>query len=161
MLQKQPDWEKIEYAKFISWKQMVAILLGIALIVQLIAQFITPTSMVNYQLLAFITATNVGAVLLAILAQRSAEDIRDMYVKAFTPSFYATVSTISNLREIMVMEAEKDGKSLDEELEDLGPKLYGFFRAYVNSKNPEAVPEVPDIQVAENPAYDSEEELFQ
>ena len=127
MSQKQPDWDRMEYAKFITAKQMVVILVTIACVVQLLAQFITPTSWTNYQLLAFITATNVGAVLLAILAQRSAEDIRDMYVQAFTPSFYATVSTISQLREIMVKEAEKEGKTLDEELEDLGPKLYGFL----------------------------------
>ena len=36
-----------------------------------------------------------------------------------------------------------------------------FFRAYVNSKNPDMVTELPEIIVDENPDYETDEELFQ
>jgi len=162
MSEKQPeyDWESLGYAKFISWKQMVGIIVTIAIFTQIVAQFITPTSWTNYQLLAFITATNVGAVILAVMAQRSAEDIREMYTKAFTPSFYATVSALSNVRDIMIKEAEAEGNSLEEDMEGLTPKLYGFLRKYVETQDPANAPPLPDIPVHEAPEYEDEDELF-
>ena len=41
------------------------------------------------------------------------------------------MNTISSLDGLIREEAAKDGRSMDEELHDLAPKLYGFARKYV------------------------------
>ena len=56
------DWEKIENTDFVSVKWMLIIVVTLSVIVQSVAQLFQPSFWINYQLLAFILATNVGAV---------------------------------------------------------------------------------------------------
>jgi len=134
-------------AEFVSAKQMVFICLSITIITQIIAQLLTPSAWLNYQMLAFILATNLGAVILAILAQRAADNISSTYRMVFTPDFYHTVTFVSKLRGMVEEEAAKDGKSIDAELSDLAPKIYGLARKYVDVKSEEMQVTPPDIEV--------------
>ncbi len=134
-------------AEFVSAKQMVVICLTITLITQVLAQLLKPTAWLNYQMLAFILATNLGAVILAILAQRAADNISSTYRMVFTPDFYHTVTFVSKLRGMVEEEAAKDGKSINDELADLAPKIYGLARKYVDVKSEEMQVSPPDIEV--------------
>jgi hypothetical protein len=100
-----------------------------------------------------------AAVVLAILAQRSADSISKTYKTVFTPDFYRAVKTISLMQTYVVAEAEKRGHSLEEEMEDIAPKLYGLFRQYVEVKGQEITP--PDPEVAAPPEEYTEDELFE
>ena len=57
-------------------------------------------------------------------------------------------------------EASKDGRSMDEELQDLAPKLYGFARKYVDVKAIEEGIAPPEVDVAPAPEISDESELF-
>ena len=61
--------------KFVSAKSMVYYIVLIGLIVQSISLMIQPSNWLIWNALAFIVATNLGAVILAVKAQMSAEDI--------------------------------------------------------------------------------------
>ena len=103
--------------KFITAKQITMYVVVIALIVQTIWFFITPTSWLIWNALTFILATNLGAVLLAIHAQKSADDIREAYANAFNADFYHTLYLFSNFKNSIKEHAERDGKSLKDEMD--------------------------------------------
>ena len=154
------DWTELSELDFITAKQMIFICLTIALITQTLAQLVNPTPWLNYQMLAFIMATNVAAVLLAIFAQKSAEDLSEIYKRAFTPDFYRTLETMTTFRSILVEQAERDGKGLEEDLEDLAPKLYGLLRKWVDVKAAEAMIEPPSVELEPAPEFEDDAELF-
>ena len=58
--------------------------------------------------LTFIIATNLGAVVLAILAQKSADDIRAMYKVAFNADFYHTLHILTSMKIAIEREAERE-----------------------------------------------------
>jgi hypothetical protein len=95
---------------------------------------IQPTEWWTWQLLSFITATNLGAVVLAVLAQRSANDIGNAYKTVFTPSFYKTVNLFSKFQEYFEAEAIKEGRNLDDEIKDIAPKMWSLIRANLDVK---------------------------
>ena len=112
--------------------------MGIEIVLQSVALAISPTEWWIWQLLGFITATNLGAVVLAVLAQRSANNIGKAYKKVFTPSFYKTVNMFSKFQEYFELEAQKEGRDLDEEIKEVAPKLWGVIRAHLDVKEPMA-----------------------
>jgi hypothetical protein len=144
--------------EFVTAKQMVVLAVGIWAVIQFIAMVLQPTEWRNWQLLGFIASTNLAAVILAILAQRSADSISKTYKTVFTPDFYRAVKSISLMQTHVIAEAEKRGHSLEEEMEDIAPKLYGLFRQYVEVKGQEITP--PDPEVAAPPEDYTEDELF-
>jgi hypothetical protein len=154
------DWTELSELNFITAKQMIFICLTIALMTQTLAQLVNPTPWLNYQMLAFIMATNVAAVLLAIFAQKSAEDLSEIYKRAFTPDFYRTLETMTTFRSILVEQAERDGKGLEEDLEDLAPKLYGLLRKWIDVKAAEAMIEPPSVELEPAPEFEDDAELF-
>ena len=83
----EEDIKTLSNPKFITAKQMLVVIFTIAVVLQSISYFIPPTSWLNWQLLVFITSTNLGAVFLAIQAQRSADDIAAVQRRIFTPEF--------------------------------------------------------------------------
>ena len=96
-MSSKSDWEDFSNMNdFISAKTMIFLSLGLALITQTLAQIITPTAWLNYQMLAFIMSTNLAAVILAIVAQRSAERISANTAKAFTPEFYRGTAILAS-----------------------------------------------------------------
>ena len=143
---------------FVTAKQMVLICLAVWAAIQAIALVMVPTEWRNWQLLGFIASTNLAAVILAILAQRSADSIGKTYRRVFTADFYRAVQTLSQAQSLIIVEAEKRGHSLEEELEELAPKLYGLFRQYVDVKSQEITPPEPEVEAP--PLDYSEDELF-
>ena len=132
------DWERFSDPTIISARTLILIVLGIEIVLQSVALAISPTEWWIWQLLGFITATNLGAVVLAVLAQRSANDIGKAYKMVFTPSFYKTVNMFSKFQEYFELEAEKEGRDLDEEIKEVAPKLWSVIRAHLDVKEPVA-----------------------
>ena len=129
---KQDEIELLSNPKFISASQMLVVIFTIAVVLQSISYFIPPSEWLNWQLLVFITSTNLGAVVLAIQAQRSADDIGAVQRKIFTPEFYKSMKSISKLHGLIEDEATLQGHSIDDELKDMAPKIYGLTRAYLD-----------------------------
>lgn len=144
----------------LSTRFMIGVLVMVEIIIQTFSLMVQPTDWWTWQLLGFITATNLGAVLLAIQAQRQTDRISKTYRAVFTPNFYRTMNTISSLDGLIRQEASKDGRSMDEELQDLAPKLYGFARKYVDVKAIEEGIAPPEVDVAPAPEVSDESELF-
>jgi hypothetical protein len=119
----------------------------IEIIVQTFALIVQPTAWWTWQLLGFITATNLAAVILAIMAQKTANDIGASTKLAFTPSFYKTMTLLSKFQEYFEEEAAKGGRDMNEEMEDIAPKMYGLVRKYLDNKALEAQVMPPDVAV--------------
>ena len=77
------DWERFSDPTIVSAKHMIIICLVIEIILQSFVIMIHPTEWWIWQLLGFITATNLGAVILAIMSARSANDIGKAYKSVF------------------------------------------------------------------------------
>ncbi|HIK68011.1 MAG TPA: hypothetical protein EYF95_08595 [Flavobacteriales bacterium] len=149
------DWKEFAtMTDFISAKAMVFLAIGLALITQTIAQVIAPSAWLNYQMLAFIMSTNLAAVILAIVAQRSAERISDLQRRAFTPEFYRGTSILASFFSKLEQVAEEKGSSIEEKLDDLAPRVHDFLL----SNDPLSVP--PEIDLEPVPEWDNEDELF-
>jgi len=154
------DFEALSGTDFITTRMMIGVLILVEVIIQSFSLLVAPTEWMTWQLLGFITATNLGAVLLAIQAQRQADRLGGIYKAIFTPDFYRTMNTISSLDGLIREEASKDGRSMDEELQDLAPKLYGFARKYVDVRAIEEGISPPEITVSPAPEITDESELF-
>lgn len=150
-------WDQIagDESDFISARVMVVIIFSLAFAAQTLAQFISPTAWLNYQMLAFIMSTNLGAVILAILAQRSAERISEQYRRAFTPEFYRGTALLASFFTKLEDVSEEQGSSIEDKLDDLAPRVHDFLL----SNDPLSTP--PDIELAPVPDWESEDELFQ
>ena len=155
-MSSKSDWEDFSNMNdFISAKTMIFLSLGLALITQTLAQIITPTAWLNYQMLAFIMSTNLAAVILAIVAQRSAEHISANTAKAFTPEFYRGTAILASFFSKLEEISEEKGSSIDEKLDDLAPRVHDFLL----SNDPLSVP--PEIDLEPVPEWTDEDELFQ
>ena len=155
-MSSKSDWEDFSNMNdFISAKTMIFLSLGLALITQTLAQIITPTAWLNYQMLAFIMSTNLAAVILAIVAQRSAERISANTAKAFTPEFYRGTAILASFFSKLEEIYEEKGSSIDEKLDDLAPRVHDFLL----SNDPLSVP--PEIDLEPVPEWTDEDELFQ
>ena len=145
---------------FITTRMMSGVLILVEVIIQSFSLIVKPTEWMTWQLLGFITATNLGAVLLAIQAQRQADRLSKIYTTIFTPEFYRTMNTISSLDGLVREEASKDGKTMDEELHDLAPKIYGLARKYIDVRAAEAGVTPPEVEVLPAPDNLTEADLF-
>ena len=134
MNKKMDDFEAIAVPDLMTAKQMIMVCIVIEVFIQSFALIVNPTSWWTWQLLGFITATNLGAVILAISAQNSADKIAIVYQKIFTPDFYYTVKLLTDFRTMIGEEAEKEGKDMHDELGEIAPKLYGLARKYLDAR---------------------------
>jgi hypothetical protein len=161
-LMNEDDFEKMAELDFISAKQMFGIVLIIEIVVQMFAIIVQPTAWWTWQLLGFIAATNLGAVVLAIFAQRSADKIGAVYQRVFTSDFYETVFAMSNIRRVLMEQAEKDDTDFD--TDTIAPELYQTVRDYFKTKHLHENTPTPDIDVPyvspEEVSFINEEELF-
>ena len=157
----EEDITLLSNPKFITAKQMLIVIFTIAVALQSISYFIPPSEWLNWQLLVFITSTNLGAVILAIQAQRSADDIGEVQRRIFTPEFYKSMNSISKIHGLIEDEAEIQGHSLDDELNDMAPKIYGLTRAYLDVRAKEEGIIPPDPVVEKPPQSYEDEDLFQ
>ena len=150
-------------AKFLTAKQITAYIVIIALCVQIIGLLITPNDMLIWNALTFIIATNLGAVILAIHAQKSADDIREMYRVAFNADFYHTLHILTTLKIAIEREADREGISLQQEADNLGMDSYSVIRGYMKSFAEHyhlSEQEEKKEEKVEMPNYDDESELF-
>ena len=151
----------------LSTRFMIGVLVMVEIIIQTFSLMVKPTDWWTWQLLGFITATNLGALILGIVAQRSAEQLSKTYKQVFTPDFYFTVKTLTDFRKIMQAEAEKEGRNMTEEWAELAPKIYGVARKWLDVRYAQDLKIPPDLKdlgiVLEegfNPESVSDEELF-
>jgi hypothetical protein len=156
------DFESMTKLEFVSARQMIAICLSIEIVVQIFALMVQPTAWWTWQLLGFIAATNLGAVVLAIFAQRSADKIGAVYRRVFTSDFYETVTAMSAIRKSMVSEAEKDDSDFDPDT--IAPEIYQAVRDYFETKQLHEQTPTPDVDVPyispEEVSFISDNELF-
>ena len=141
------DWDRLADPRIITVRQMVGLIAIIEIIIQTFALIIAPTAWWTWQLLGFITATNLGAVMLAIIAQKTANDIGDTYKKAFTPSFYRTIALFAKFEHYFEEEAKAQDREINEEVDDMAPKLYGLLRKYLDTKALDAQISPPEVDV--------------
>lgn len=136
IMMDEVDWERVSNPVLLTPSQMVLICVVIEVVLQGVALKVQPTEWWTWQLLAFITATNLGAVVLAILAQRSAHQISHSYRAVFTPSFYRTMTMISQFQQHFQNEAAKEGRDFNTEVEEMAPKMWGLIRAKLDVEEP-------------------------
>ena len=151
-MKDEVDWDRFSDPTIVSAKHMIIICVVIEIILQSFALAINPTEWWIWQLLGFITATNLGAVILAIMSARSANDIGKAYKSVFTPSFYKTMRLISQFQEYFEDEAAKEGRDLDAEVRELSPKIWALLKARLEV--PEPIEPLPPFD------KESEDDLF-
>ena len=61
-MSEEVDWQRLTTPHIVTSKQMVGIIVAIELVIQSIALLVSPTDWWIWQLLGFITATNLAAV---------------------------------------------------------------------------------------------------
>jgi hypothetical protein len=158
----EDDFEKMTALEFISAKEMIIICLFIEIIVQIFAIMVQPTAWWTWQLLGFIAATNLGAVVLAIFAQRSADKIGAVYRRVFTSDFYETITIMSDIRRSIVEQSEQDDSSFDTDV--IAPEVYKTVREYFETKQNHIQTPTPELKVPyishEEVSFINDDELF-
>ena len=154
-------WEKMvdKGDNFVSAKGMIYYIVLIGVIVQSISLIIPPTNWLIWNALAFIVATNLGAVILAIKAQISAERISLQTSQAFNADFYHTLHLMTAFKKRFEKETLKDGNDLVDEVDMLGEDLYHVVKGYVKTYSKHMQSDV-DMAESKKINYDSEDELF-
>jgi len=154
-------WQSFASAtkNLLTWKRVVLVIVIIAIIVQYIGLMITPNEWMIWNVLTFIVATNLGAVLLAIHAQKTADEIKFLYQTAFDADFYHTIYLFSRFKEGFVSAAEAEGNKVSEEISDLSPQLYTLFKGYLETFQSHYERQIP-APINEESNYDAEDELF-
>jgi hypothetical protein len=145
--------------RFTSAKTMIWYLLVIGVIVQLISFLFEPTTTLIWYALGFVIATNVGAVVLAVKAQFSAEGIGKKTSLAFNADFYHTIHLMTEMKKKFVEEAEKDGNSLKQEVDNMGEDIYSVMKGYLRTYNQHMNSEIEMVE-SKDIQYDKEEDLF-
>ena len=113
----------------------------------------------EWLLLGFTAAVSTCAVVGAVLVQYNADKLSGLYKSVFNADFYETIGLFTQMRQIVIEAAEEKGRNVEEELQDVIPKAYGFFRAYLDKENVEP-PSIEDLGVAPAPEIENEQELF-
>ena len=113
----------------------------------------------EWLLLGFTAAVSTCAVVGAVLVQYNADKVARLYKSVFNADFYETIGLFTQMRQIVIEAAEEKGRNVEEELQDVIPKAYGFFRAYLDKENVEP-PSIEDLGVAPAPEIENEQELF-
>lgn len=143
-----------------TWKKIVAIIVVIAILVQIYGMTIEPTNWLIWNLLTFIVATNLGAVVLAIIAQKTADDIKRLYQTAFDADFYHSLHLISVIKNSISESAEKDDSDLVSKINEMSPQLYTLAKGYLETFEQHYY-EKDNESESKNVEYDDVEELFE
>jgi len=168
------DWDKIAMPALLSAKQMIYLILSLEVIIQSLFLLLAEHSdvevlSIGWWILQFnglVVATNIGAVILAIMAQKTANDIGKVQSRVLTPDFYRTVMAFTKLKVAVEQEAAKDERSLDQEMQHLAPHMYSALRSYLLSRHlePLPAPRLEDLGVEPPPATPeggwTEDDLF-
>ncbi len=155
------DWDRISMPTLITARQMIYLILGLEIVIQIVFLLLAHVSgmetfSIDWWILQFnglVVATNIGAVMLAILAQKTANDIGATQARVLTPDFYRTVSAMTDLKTSFDDTAESEGRDPSEDLREMGPILYHYLRAWMISRSVDLVPppELEQLGVAPAP----------
>jgi len=152
-------YDKIANQDYLTGKQLLTLSLIIIVVIQSIPFFVTQTAYLEWLLLGFTAAVSACAVVGAILVQFNADKMAKVYRGVFNEDFYKTVRLFTQMRHIVMAEAEEKGRNVEEELEDVVPKAYAFFRAYLDKENV-IPPSLEELGVEPAPEVADEGELF-
>ena len=153
------EFSEIQQQEFLTGKQLLTTCLIVIFTIQMIPLFITPTPYMEWLLLGFTAAVSACAVVGAILVQFNADKVARLYKSVFNTDFYETIGLFTQMRQIVITAAEENDRSVEDELQDVIPKAYAFFRAYLDKENVEP-PSIEDLGVAPAPKIDNDTELF-
>ncbi len=153
------DFSQIQNQEYLTGKQLLITCLTVILIIQTIPFILKPTPYMEWLLLGFTAAVSACAVVGAILVQFNADKVARLYKSVFNTDFYETIGLFTQIRQIVITAAEENDRNVEEELQDVVPKAYAFFRAYLDKENVEP-PSIEDLGVAPAPEISDEQELF-
>jgi len=145
--------------EYLTGKQLLTTCLIVIFCIQIIPFFVTPTPYMEWLLLGFTAAVSTCAVVGAVLVQYNADRVAKLYKSVFNADFYETIGLFTQMRQIVIREAAEKNRNVEEELEDVIPKAYAFFRAYLDKENI-TPPTIEDLGVAPAPEIEDEQELF-
>jgi len=145
--------------EYLTWKQLLTTCLVVIFIIQTIPFFISPTPYMEWMLLGFTAAVSTCAVVGAVLVQYNADKVARLYKSVFNADFYETIGLFTQMRQMVITAAEENDRNVEEELQDVIPKAYAFFCAYLDKENVEP-PTIEDLGVAPAPEIHDEQELF-
>ena len=152
-------YDKIANQEYLTGKQLMTLSLIIIVVIQSIPLMIDQTAYLEWLLLGFTAAVSACAVVGAILVQFNADKMAKVYRGVFNEDFYKTVRLFTQMRHIVLQEAAENGRNVEEELEDVVPKAYAFFRAYLDKENV-VPPSLEELGVEPAPEVADEGELF-
>ena len=145
--------------EYLTGRQLLKTCLLVIFCIQIIPFIVEPTPYMEWLLLGFTAAVSTCAVVGAVLVQYNADKLSGLYKSVFNADFYETIGLFTQMRQIVIEAAEEKGRNVEEELQDVIPKAYGFFRAYLDKENVEP-PSFEDLGVAPAPEIENEQELF-
>jgi len=168
---KEPNkWEDVANHEFITARLMIVILVSLACAIQI--PFIYMASVWELesfsfmwwmlQFFGFVMATNLGAVILAIIAQDSATKVGEIQSQAFTADFMVGIETLTKILGEFNKTATTEGESLHDQIEEFAPQFYRLGLQYLRTHAlPSAdPPSLDELGVAQPSEYNDEEELF-
>lgn len=128
-------YDTLVQQEFMTAKQLLITCLSVIVVIQTIPFLVTPTPYMEWLLLGFTAAVSTCAVVGAILVQHNADKLSKIYKGVFNTDFYETIDLFTQVRQIVIAEAEDKGRSIEEELNDIIPKAYSFLLAYLDKEN--------------------------
>ena len=160
-------WEKLSEMKFITVRHMITIMLILETLIQIPFIWLAPTLGLEtfsspwwlLQFAGIVMATNIGAVVLAIIAQDAANKIGRSQSEAFTVDFMQGIETLTQVMTALEESASKNGENLSDQITELVPLYYELGLSYVRTHTTPAV-QPPHIKVSPPASYESESELF-
>ena len=129
------EYDKLVEQEFMTAKQLLITCLSVIVVIQTIPFLVTPTPYMEWLLLGFTAAVSTCAVVGAILVQHNADKLSKIYKGVFNTDFYETIDLFTQVRQIVIAEAEDKGRSIEDELSDIIPKAYSFLLAYLDKEN--------------------------
>ncbi len=156
---EEDAYDKIAQQDYLTGKQLTILSLVIIIVIQSIPLMVNHSPELEWLLLGFTAAVSACAVVGAILVQFNADKMAKVYRGVFNEDFYKTVRLFTQMRHIVQTEAKEKGKNVEEELEDIVPKAYAFFRAYLDKENV-VPPSLEELGVEPAPEIADEGELF-
>ena len=145
--------------EYLTGRQLLKTCLLVIFCIQIIPFIIEPTPYMEWLLLGFTAAVSTCAVVGAVLVQYNADKLSGLYKSVFNADFYETIGLFTQMRQMVITAAEENERNVEEELQDVIPKAYAFFCAYLDKENVEP-PTIEDLGVAPAPEIHDEQDLF-
>jgi len=167
---KTNKWNEVAAQDFITAGIMIKILVTMTLLIQIPFIYMAHTWELEtftfmwwmLQFFGFVMATNLGAVVLAIIAQDSATKIGEKQSQAFTADFMQGIDTLTKILTVFNNTAETQGESLDSQIEEFAPQFYLLGLQYLRTHAlpSEEPPSLDALGVSPPVSYDFDDELF-